>query len=171
LEDLSAINYRLQGLAEKKPKTQETVLLKRIKLGVRSERVLGWIGFAETIRSRGFLIVLLRHMKQIYSLQEKAGGYVQNRHVFSYLWTELAQAHGGPGRWGRRRSGRRGTRTRLGTGRGRQGELEDVLTGAEDEGRRPDFEVNVGGLVWRRGGAPASARGARRGEARGAQGL
>jgi hypothetical protein len=32
------INYRLQGLAEKKPETQETVLAKRIKLGVRSEK-------------------------------------------------------------------------------------------------------------------------------------
>jgi hypothetical protein len=36
LEDLSAINYRLQGLAEKKPETQETVLVKLIKLEVRS---------------------------------------------------------------------------------------------------------------------------------------
>jgi hypothetical protein len=36
LEDLSAINYRLRGLAEKKPETQETMLVKRIKLGVRS---------------------------------------------------------------------------------------------------------------------------------------
>jgi hypothetical protein len=43
LDDLSAINYRLQGLAEKKPETQETVLVKRIKLGVRSEKELGWI--------------------------------------------------------------------------------------------------------------------------------
>jgi hypothetical protein len=36
LEDLSAINHRLQGLAEKKPETQETVLVKRIKHEVRS---------------------------------------------------------------------------------------------------------------------------------------
>jgi hypothetical protein len=36
LEDLSAINYRLQGLAEKKHETQETVFVRRIKLGVRS---------------------------------------------------------------------------------------------------------------------------------------
>jgi hypothetical protein len=43
LVDLSAINYRLQGLAEKKPETQETVLVKRIKLRVRSVKVLGWI--------------------------------------------------------------------------------------------------------------------------------
>jgi hypothetical protein len=35
------INYRFQGVAEKKPETQETVLVKRIKLGVRSEKVLG----------------------------------------------------------------------------------------------------------------------------------
>jgi hypothetical protein len=35
LEDLFVINYRSQGVAEKKPETQETVLVKRIKLGVR----------------------------------------------------------------------------------------------------------------------------------------
>jgi hypothetical protein len=38
---LFAINSRLQGLAEKKPETQETVLAKRIKLGVRSVKELG----------------------------------------------------------------------------------------------------------------------------------
>jgi hypothetical protein len=43
LEDLSAINYRLQGLAEKKPETQETVLVKRIKLRVRSIKGSGGI--------------------------------------------------------------------------------------------------------------------------------
>jgi hypothetical protein len=32
LEELFVINYRLQGLAEKKPETQETVLVKRIKI-------------------------------------------------------------------------------------------------------------------------------------------
>jgi hypothetical protein len=42
LEDLSAINYRLQGLAEKKPKTQEIVLVKRIKHRVRSIKGHGW---------------------------------------------------------------------------------------------------------------------------------
>jgi hypothetical protein len=36
LEDLFAINYRFQGLAEKKPETQETVLVKLVKFGVRS---------------------------------------------------------------------------------------------------------------------------------------
>jgi hypothetical protein len=41
LEDLSAINYRLQGLAEKKPETQEIVLVKRIKLEVRSVKEFG----------------------------------------------------------------------------------------------------------------------------------
>jgi hypothetical protein len=34
LEDLFIINYRLKGLAEKKPETQETMLVKRIKLRV-----------------------------------------------------------------------------------------------------------------------------------------
>jgi hypothetical protein len=43
LEDLSAINYRLQGLAEKKPETQETVLVKRIKYRVRSIKGSGGI--------------------------------------------------------------------------------------------------------------------------------
>jgi hypothetical protein len=36
LEDLFVNNYRSQGLAEKKPETQEIVLAKRIKHGVRS---------------------------------------------------------------------------------------------------------------------------------------
>jgi hypothetical protein len=39
LEDLSAINYRYQGLANKNPETQQIVLVKRIKLGVRSVKV------------------------------------------------------------------------------------------------------------------------------------
>jgi hypothetical protein len=54
LEDLFMNNYRSQGLAEKKPETQEIVLVKRIKLGVRSVKVLGWIGSKESNRSRGF---------------------------------------------------------------------------------------------------------------------
>jgi hypothetical protein len=64
LEDLSAINYRLQGLAEKKPETQETMLVKRIKHRVRSIKERGWIGSKESNRSRGFLTVLLRHTKE-----------------------------------------------------------------------------------------------------------
>jgi hypothetical protein len=42
LEDLFVIHYRLQGLAEKKPETQETVLVKRIKHRVRSIKERGW---------------------------------------------------------------------------------------------------------------------------------
>jgi hypothetical protein len=38
--DQSAINYRLQGLAEKKPETQQTVLAKRSKSRVKAEIVL-----------------------------------------------------------------------------------------------------------------------------------
>jgi hypothetical protein len=40
-KDMFAINHRFQGVAEKKPETQETVLVKRIKLEVRSEKVEG----------------------------------------------------------------------------------------------------------------------------------
>jgi hypothetical protein len=45
LEDLSAINYRLQGLADKEPETPEIVLMKRIKHWVRSikEPWVDWI--------------------------------------------------------------------------------------------------------------------------------
>jgi hypothetical protein len=43
LEDLFVINYRSQGVAEKIPETQGTVLAKGIKLEVRSEKVLGSI--------------------------------------------------------------------------------------------------------------------------------
>jgi hypothetical protein len=35
------INYRFGGVAEKIPETHEIVLVKRRKLGVRSEKVLG----------------------------------------------------------------------------------------------------------------------------------
>jgi hypothetical protein len=77
LEDLSAINYRLQGLAEKKPETQETMLVKRIKYRVRSIKVLGWIGSKESNRSRGFSRKRTRHKKQStyynFLLTERSG--------------------------------------------------------------------------------------------------
>jgi hypothetical protein len=63
LEDLFAIIYRFQGVAEKIPETQEIVLQKRIKLGVRSIKERGWKGSRESDRSKGFLTVLLRHTK------------------------------------------------------------------------------------------------------------
>jgi hypothetical protein len=37
-KDLFVINYRFQGVAEKKPETPETVLARRIKVRVRSEK-------------------------------------------------------------------------------------------------------------------------------------
>jgi hypothetical protein len=40
LEDLFVNNYRSHGLANKKPETQETVLVKLVKLGVRSTKAL-----------------------------------------------------------------------------------------------------------------------------------
>jgi hypothetical protein len=42
LEDLVAINYSQQGVADKIVKAHSTVLAKRIKYRVRSEKVLGW---------------------------------------------------------------------------------------------------------------------------------
>jgi hypothetical protein len=57
------INYRLQGLAEKKPETQGTVLVKRIKLGIRSVEERGWIGSKESNRSRGFSRRFTRHKR------------------------------------------------------------------------------------------------------------
>jgi hypothetical protein len=53
--DIFAIIYRFQGVAEKIPETQEIVLDKRIKLGVRSVKERGWIGSRESDRSKGFL--------------------------------------------------------------------------------------------------------------------
>jgi hypothetical protein len=64
LEDLFAIIYRFQGVAEKIPETQKIVLEKRIKLGVRSVKESGWIGSRESNRSKRFLTVLLRHTKE-----------------------------------------------------------------------------------------------------------
>jgi hypothetical protein len=54
-KDLFAINYRFQGVAEKIPETQGTVLVKRIKLEVRSVKsALGGSGYEESNLSRGF---------------------------------------------------------------------------------------------------------------------
>jgi hypothetical protein len=63
LEDLFVNNYRSHGLAEKKPETQETVLAKRIKLGVRSVKVLRWFGSKESNRSRGVSRKKIRHKR------------------------------------------------------------------------------------------------------------
>jgi hypothetical protein len=42
--DLFVIIYRFQGVADKIFKAHSTVLVKKLKYRVRSERVLGWIG-------------------------------------------------------------------------------------------------------------------------------
>jgi hypothetical protein len=41
LKDLFVINYRSQGVAEKIPETQSTVLVNRFKIRVRSEKEFG----------------------------------------------------------------------------------------------------------------------------------
>jgi hypothetical protein len=47
-KDLFAINYRFQGVAEKIPETHWTVLVKLVKLGVRSTKAL-WLDLVESI--------------------------------------------------------------------------------------------------------------------------
>jgi hypothetical protein len=49
------------------------VLMKRIKLGVRSVRVLGWIGSKESNSSRGFSARFARHKKRSKNYQEGQG--------------------------------------------------------------------------------------------------
>jgi muramidase (phage lysozyme) len=131
LEDLSAINYRLQGLAEKKPETQETVLVKRIKHRVRSIKEHGWALCVKVGSLEGVICRLVETHKTYLIITRKGRGYVQNRHVFSYLWTELAQAHGGPGRQRRRRLERLRARVNREIRRVDRGELNDVLTKVE----------------------------------------
>jgi hypothetical protein len=64
LEDLFVINYRLQGLAEKKPETQETILAKRIKYRVRSIKEF-WDGSGceDLIDLGGFAGICKTHKK------------------------------------------------------------------------------------------------------------
>jgi hypothetical protein len=59
--DLVVINYRFQGVAEKIPETQETVLVRLTKLKVRSVKVLGMDLVAGISRSRGLAAKDLRH--------------------------------------------------------------------------------------------------------------
>jgi hypothetical protein len=132
LEDLSAINYTLQGLAEKKPETQETVLVKRIKHRVRSIKECGWDLCVKVGSLEGVICRLVETHKTDLIITRKGRGYWQNRHVFSYLWTELAQAHGGPGRQRRLRLERLRARVNRGMRRVDRGELNDVLTKVED---------------------------------------
>jgi hypothetical protein len=54
-KDLFAINYRFQGVAEKIPEKQETVLGKLIKLRVRYKRALDGAGCEDLIDLGGYL--------------------------------------------------------------------------------------------------------------------
>jgi hypothetical protein len=57
------INYRQQGVADKIVKAHSTVLAKRIKYRVRSEKCSGWIGPKESNSYRGFPADVHRHKK------------------------------------------------------------------------------------------------------------
>jgi hypothetical protein len=113
LEDLSAINYRLQGLAEKKHETQETMLVKRIKYRVRSVKVLGWIGSKESNRSRGFSRKRTRHKKQSTYYNFLEGPKCKAAHLllpFDRAVRSKQGGSGGPGGRQRRCSGELGSR-------------------------------------------------------------
>jgi hypothetical protein len=111
LEDLFVNNYRLQGLAEKKPETKETTLVKRIKLGVRSVKVLGWIGSKESNRSRGFSRKRTRHKKQSTYYNFLEGPKCKAAHLlipFDRAVRSKQGGGGGPGGRRRRCSGELG---------------------------------------------------------------
>jgi hypothetical protein len=71
------------------------VLAKLIKLRVRSIKCLGWIGSRESNRSRGLLVVLLRHMKQIKNYRKGQGSKCKPAGLIFFLWTEAADGQGG----------------------------------------------------------------------------
>jgi hypothetical protein len=76
--DLYAINYRLQGLAEKKYKTQKIGLTNTEKIRVRPEKFHGGAGLKRWKRSRGFL----------QNLQETG----KNRRITSFFGDWIAKA-------------------------------------------------------------------------------
>jgi hypothetical protein len=161
LEDLSAINYRSQGVAEKIPETQETVLVKRIKHGVRSIKDHGWIGSKESNKSRGFSVRFARHKIRSKNYQKGQGPRCKPAEVFFLLWFEANDGSGGSGR---RRFGQLAAQADGAGGRGAQGDQIDVLTGGGEERERSEsggVAATVGQPAGSmQGGAPAvSGRG------------
>jgi hypothetical protein len=89
--DLSKINYRLQGLAEKKLETQQTVLVNRSKIRVRTEKEprdgFGW----KESKDLGFYMKKMQGTKTNLWIKGNFRGLLANRPTFiSYLWTEMA---------------------------------------------------------------------------------
>jgi hypothetical protein len=93
-KDLFAINYKFQGVTEKKPETQETVLVKRIKLRVRSIKVLCWIyvrrvGFFQGVMSKG-----CKTHERAYGLLKRTGAYSQSDLIFNLqIGTRTGASH------------------------------------------------------------------------------
>jgi hypothetical protein len=82
-KDLFAFNYKFQGVAEKNPETQETVLVIRIKLVVRSIKELYWIyvrrvGFFQGVMSKG-----CKTLERAYGLLKRTGAYSQSDLIFN----------------------------------------------------------------------------------------
>jgi hypothetical protein len=137
------------------------VLVKLITLRVRSIKCLGWIGSRESNRSRGFLVVLLRHMKQIKNYRKGQGSKCKPAGLIFFLWTEAAGGRVAAGPWRRRRFEWPGTRLRRGIERGDRGGLEDVLTTGGYRRSRPENEGQRRQPGF--GGGSSSCAGRRRG--------
>jgi hypothetical protein len=125
LEDLSAINYRLQGLAEKKPETQEIMPMNRSKIRVRSIKgcwlvcVIGGIFLGvswKTCKTQG---------KDLNITRKDRGLNAKRRGLFDYLWTPADRE-------------RPRARPRWGEGRRDRGDAGEMLTTGGDEGKQPE---------------------------------
>jgi hypothetical protein len=126
---------------------------------------LGGAGCEDLIDLGGHLQDL-QDTRKDKTLQDTVGANPQNCQELLPPPSRGEQGGGsGSSRWGRRRSGRRGARARLGTGRGGRGELDEGAHRGRDEGRWPEFEVNAElrrlGAGWR-GGLLRGRRGTRR---------
>jgi hypothetical protein len=133
LEDLSAINYRLQGLVEKKPETQETILVKRRKHRAISIKGRGWALCVKVGSLEGVICRLVETHKTYLIITGKRRGLCAKPPC---LLLPLNRT-----RTGARRSwpaaalmvGRLQARVTRGMRRVDRGELNVVLTKVEDE--------------------------------------
>jgi hypothetical protein len=128
------INYRFQGVAEKIPETQETVLVKLVKLRVRSIKCLGWIWLQGSQDSRGLGEKIARHKRYANHYRVLQGSKCKTVITSSPSSGQVAQA------WRRLwwrclpALGALRVRLRCGVERGEGGELGGVLTLVEDGG-------------------------------------
>jgi hypothetical protein len=95
LEDLSVINNRLQGLTEKKPETQETGLVKRIKLRVRSIKGCLLVLDAGIYSYQGVFKERCKTQKTDLGIMAFLRGLYVKPPLHPYLWTLIGGGQGG----------------------------------------------------------------------------